>query len=566
MFYLEIRIKYVIMKNLFLSFFIVLFSNIALFASESNVIDLTKSNWEYRWGDSPFEKSIPLWTKDDINSNKWQKISFPSNPSNREGKSNVWYRVKLPDSLTPNPHFYVYSIDIISEVYLKGKKVYSFGEFDEKGKGKFAGWPWHMFPLPLDSAGEYLYFRVYSNYHDIGLFGEIYVASKAYLLERFLEHDISKIMVSSVSIFVSVIFLLSFLSKFKRVELFILGLLFFTQGLNVLLSVKVLQLYLFYPLLNQFLLAISFFFFPVGMAMYLDKTIKYKLPFNIVRRIWQIHLLYILGAIIGTYLGYFEIPSTYAYFDILYYFITLPILTIAMIYFFFKGDNQIKLITTSFLIISLYWVYSYLIAYQILPWEEYPSDVAVFLCLLLLSYSIVKNLNYTIELEDEKGELSVLSSTDYLTKLYNRREIDVILNNNENLFKRYKDEFSLILLDIDDFKNINDTHGHLNGDKFLIEFGAILSKCTRETDFVCRWGGEEFLIICSKTNKDEALILAENLRNTIDKYQFELIGHKTASLGVSTYKELDSITELLSRADDAMYVAKTNGKNRVRFE
>ena len=553
------------MKNFFFLLFLIFFSNINSFADESHMIDLSKADWEYRLGDSPFEKNIPLWTKNDTSSNEWEKISFPSNPSNRDGKTNIWYRVKLPDVLIPNPHFYVYSIDIIAEVYLKSEKIYNFGEFDEKGVGEYKGWPWHMFPLPSSSPGEYLYFRIYSNYHDIGLFGEINIASKGYLFEKFLGHDIPKIMVSSVSIFVSVIFLLSFLLKFKRVELFILGSLFFTQGLNILLSVKVLQLYFFFPLLSQFILAISFFFFPVGMAMYLDKTIKYKLPFNIVRRIGEIHLLYILGSCLGLYFGLFEIPSTYFYFDILYYFITLPILTICMIYFFFKGDNRIKLITSSFLIISLYWVYSYLIAYQILPWVEYPSDIAVFLCLLLLSYSIVKNINYTIELENEKGKLSILSSTDYLTKLYNRREIDVLLKNKENLFKRYQDDFSLILLDIDDFKIINDKHGHLVGDDFLIEFGSILTKFTRETDFVGRWGGEEFLVICSKTNKEDALILAENLRNTIDKYQFDLIGHKTASLGVSTYKENDTITELLSRADDAMYVAKTNGKNRIRF-
>ena len=83
-----------------------------------------------------------------------------------------------------------------------------------------------MFSIPDDSAGEYLYFRVFSNYLDIGLWGEVLLASKGYLLENFLDYDIPKIMVGSVSVFVAVIFLLSFLSKFIRVELFILGLLF----------------------------------------------------------------------------------------------------------------------------------------------------------------------------------------------------------------------------------------------------------------------------------------------------------------------------------------------------
>ncbi len=222
----------------------------------------------------------------------WNKIAYPSNPPNRGSKTNIWYRVKLPDKLPQNPHFYVFSFDILPEVYFQGKKIYKFGEINDKGTGDFAGWPWHMFKVPKDSAGEYLYFRIYSNYLDIGFFGEILISSKGELIERFLEKDITKLMIGSISIFVSVLFLLSFLSKFKRIEMFILGLLFLTQGLNIICSVKILQIYLYYPLLNQFILAGSFFFFPVGIALFMDKTITLKVKFNLIKRIWQIHLLY----------------------------------------------------------------------------------------------------------------------------------------------------------------------------------------------------------------------------------------------------------------------------------
>jgi hypothetical protein len=158
------------------------------------------------------------------------------------------------------------------------------------------------------------------------------------------------------------------------------------------------------------------------MAMFMDKVIPYKVPFNIIKRIWQIHLIYLLGAVFGSLFGFYSIVSTYKYFDIFYNFISLPILTIFMVYFFFKGDRQIKIITFSFLIISLYWVYSSLIAYGLVEWKEYPSDIAIFICLLFLSYSIIDKLNYTKELEEAKEELTILSSTDYLTKLYNRKK------------------------------------------------------------------------------------------------------------------------------------------------
>lgn len=295
----------------------------------------------------------------------------------------------------------------------------------------------------------------------------------------------------------------------------------------------------------------------------MDKSIQTKVPFNIIGKIWKIHLFFLAGAIFGPLLGLFNLSSTYEVFDIFYNFITLPILTIYVIYFFFKGNKETKIITFSFFIISLYWIYSSLIAAGLVPWEEYPTDIAVFLCLILLSYSMVNKLNYTQELEEAKEELTQLIKTDYLTKLYNRQAIDTVLKNNENMFKRYGDVFSVILLDLDDFKKINDTYGHLVGDKVLIQTASILKTFTRQTDIVGRWGGEEFIIICPKTNTDQAFSLAQNLRDKISSYLFETAGNCCASFGVTSIKENDQMNELLSRVDEAMYQAKSKGKNTV---
>lgn len=546
------------MRKLFILFILAFYS----FAAQ---IDLSKAQWEYKWGDSPFENNIPLWTNDKADDSSWQTIDFPSNPPNRNNQTNVWYRVKLPDILPSDPNLYIVSVDLITEVYFENKKIYQFGEFDQNGKGNFIGWPWHLIPLSSNYAGKYLYFRIYSNYHDIGLWGEILLTSKGNLLEKMLSTDLTKIIVGSISIFVSILFLLSFISRFKRIELSVLGLLFLTQGLNVLFSTKIIEIYFYYPMLKQYILAFAFFFFPVGIALFMDKSIVSKVPFNLIKKIWQIHLIYLLGTIFGSILGLFELPSTYEFFDIFYNFITLPILTIFVIYYFFKGNKETKIITFSFFIISLYWIYSTLIAAGLVPWEEYPTDIAVFLCLILLSYSMVNKLNYTRELEEAKEELTKLSITDYLTKLHNRKEIDRVLQNNENTFKRYGDVFSVILLDLDDFKKVNDTYGHLVGDKVLIETATLLKTFTRQTDIVGRWGGEEFIFICPKTNLEEAFTLAQNLRDKLSSHQFETIGNKCASFGVTAFKENDSISELLSRVDDAMYLAKTKGKNRVEI-
>jgi diguanylate cyclase (GGDEF)-like protein len=544
---------------------ILLFFIFSLFANESKEIDLSKAKWEYRFGDSPFENNIPLWSIEKNDQNLWKEIKFPSNPPNRNNQTNVWFRVKVPDILPNDPYLYIVSIDLITQVYYESKQIYHFGEFDKEGKGKFKGWPFYMIPLANDASGKYLYFRIYSNYTDIGFWGEILVSSKVDIFEKLLKNDLPNIIVGSISIFVSILFLLTFLSKIKRLELLILGLLFLTQGLNVFFSSKIIEIYLHFPLFKQYILAIAYFFFPLGMALFMDKSINYKVPFNLIKRIWQFHLIYIFGAIFGSIFGFFILPTAYEYFDIFYNFITLPILTIFMIYFFIIGDKQIRIITFSFLVISLYWLYSTLIAAGLVPWEEYPSDIAVFICLLLLSHSMVIKLTYTRELEEAKEELTILSSTDYLTKLNNRKEIDSLLKLNEEIYINCKDDFSLILLDIDDFKMVNDTYGHLVGDDVLINISNILSKFTRKTDSVGRWGGEEFIIICPRTNLEEASNLAEKLRDKISKYQFYKVGNKTASFGVVCYKEDDSLNELLARVDDAMYLAKSKGKNRVEI-
>ena len=180
------------MKKLLILLFLSFFSLINSFANELNIIDLSKAKWEYRWGDSPFENNIPSWTTQKDKTSQWQKIAYPSNPPKRDGKTNVWYRVKLPATLTKDPYVYISSIDLIAQAYIKGKQIYHFGEFDKEGKGQFKGWPWHMFSLPGNVQGEYLYFRVYSYYLDVGLFGEILISSKGNIIEKILRNDISR--------------------------------------------------------------------------------------------------------------------------------------------------------------------------------------------------------------------------------------------------------------------------------------------------------------------------------------------------------------------------------------
>lgn len=175
-------------------------------------------------------------------------------------------------------------------------------------------------------------------------------------------------------------------------------------------------------------------------------------------------------------------------------------------------------------------------------------------------YGIIEDI--TLQ-EEQRKELEKLSQTDKLTGLYNRLKLDQALKIEVNRMKRQNTPLSVIIMDIDMFKEINDSFGHLVGDKVIEQVAALLKTNTRTIDVIGRWGGEEFLIICPNTKLDEAKELAEKLRRCIESFSFDTVKTETASFGVSEFKSDDNITSFVNRADKALYKAKDNGRNRV---
>jgi len=163
----------------------------------------------------------------------------------------------------------------------------------------------------------------------------------------------------------------------------------------------------------------------------------------------------------------------------------------------------------------------------------------------------------------DKKKIEKLSITDQLTQLYNRHKLEESFMIEISRVKRYKDSLSMILLDIDHFKSVNDKYGHDIGDETLKSISQILTKSVRITDIVGRWGGEEFILIVPNTNLEQTKLLAEKIRKVVEVYSFKEIGHITVSLGISTFFIDDTKESLVKRADEALYRAKKNGRNRV---
>jgi len=166
----------------------------------------------------------------------------------------------------------------------------------------------------------------------------------------------------------------------------------------------------------------------------------------------------------------------------------------------------------------------------------------------------------------ERESLTALSSTDQLTGLCNRYKFEELFEFERNQSLRYKTDLSIILLDIDHFKSVNDTYGHNVGDKVLKELVLTFKKSIRSSDVAVRWGGEEFIVITPKTTLEQAQQLAETIRQTVKCTAYSKVGHLTISIGVASFEKTDNLKSLVQRADNALYRAKKLGRDNIQIE
>ncbi|WP_374343114.1 diguanylate cyclase [Azonexus sp.] len=162
-----------------------------------------------------------------------------------------------------------------------------------------------------------------------------------------------------------------------------------------------------------------------------------------------------------------------------------------------------------------------------------------------------------------RKELELAASRDHLTGLWNRRQFLHLLDNARAQKRRYDVDYSLMLLDADHFKSVNDRYGHDAGDEVLVLLARALEARVRETDTVCRWGGEEFIVLLPQTDLENAALLAESLRRSVEQIRVPHLPPVTVSIGVAQHCASETGDSLIKRADEALYQAKAAGRNRV---
>ena len=200
----------------------------------------------------------------------------------------------------------------------------------------------------------------------------------------------------------------------------------------------------------------------------------------------------------------------------------------------------------------------FVLASLVLVYIIYVTELAIYRSNLLLYKKEIKEKEYIQKLRQ-------MADKDTLTQLYNRRRIDEIITKEIAIAKRYNTSLCLAIIDIDFFKNVNGTYGHNIGDITLVTFAKELSRLLRQTDYIARWGGEEFVILFTHTSLNDAAKKCQELRKAIKKTKFQSVPELTCSIGLTDGTNKQNIDEFVEKADDALYKAKEYGRDRVEI-
>lgn len=562
--------------------------------------------WEFYWEDLPkTETGDFLWPGNNNRQDReWSSIEFPSNPPLRDGKKIVWYRVQLPDRQFRDPTLFITSIDINAEFFIDEEKIYSFGTINAAGEGSFVGWPIQVIELPKDFVGKLLYIRVYSNYRDIGLWGDIYIGEGKDILRGLFQKGIIGLSVLIVSALIGIVFFILYIINKNQKTLIYLAILSFALSLRVFGG---LSLHLFpasNPMMWEYLDIVTILLIPVCITLILHTIVsgRYAKATSIL---WKGFVVFGILIVFLLIFGMLQLTTAYFLTDLSSF---IGVLGLGYISFQNgrRGTMEQKLISINFLVMAALVVYSFFMSYGLLPWVYEFDYIMVFQFSLGMAlilgrrfFMLVETLrkqsfrlgdiNKELErlvakrteeieearveleeanraLEEERNTLRITSVTDGLTGLYNRTYIDETYRQEIREAVRYGRAFSLALFDIDHFKKVNDEHGHLVGDSVLKSISLLFKKVLRETDIAGRYGGEEFIILFPNTEENDAKAVCERLRKEVESLVWiEGPERVTISGGVASYQHGSVSTEemIIRNADKNLYMAKESGRNMV---
>ena len=566
-----------------------LLPNLAIADSGTSEPQVLRGDWSYAWGDLPKDPDSGNWL---YQAADWQAIDFPENLPDRGKHDIAWARVDLPSGNWRDPYLFISSVDLSVEVFHDDQKIYQFGNIDANGQSDFQGWPWHVFRLPDNYAEQPLYFRIASNYSWIGLSGQVAIGNQFNLLDDVYRKGMTGLAFIIIMLLVGVIStVMGIIKKDKRVA-FATGLLSFNLALMMFSENELSQVILFEPLLWRYIAAFSYFLIPGFLAIIVLSWLKHKPPL-MAKLVLGVTLLFTLSVALLSIFTSFNFINAYPYFDVLFIVLVFALLSGCIRQFYREGVTG-NLMTFGIMALFIALIMDMLSAHALIPWIGRAGQWGlIFFSLAALTIYFVRDWQQqralhtltqelesqvrirTAQLQESQNKLEKLAREDYLTKLLNRRAFtEQALTEVANAV-RHQRPISLLLFDLDHFKEVNDEYGHSVGDLVLKEVAAVSKEVCRHGELICRYGGEEFVILLHATDAAQATLLANRLHRALGDIEIQEAGQRikiTASFGLISIDCTDPtkatpehiVDSLLCAADKMMYEVKITGRDGVK--
>lgn len=376
---------------------LLLISGIALAAAPEQAEDLTQSTWQYQWGD--FAVTDPAFAQ----SENWRAIDYPANPEDRLGRQYIWFKTTLPEAYVHNPVIYATSINLTVAAYLDGEKIYQFGEVNAADSPSFKGWPWHAMPLPENYAGKTLALKIFSDYTDIGFWGDLWLVDRSDLQLNLLKTGIADLIIAAFSLLLALMALLFTTVRRNSQDFLYLGLFALVTAGTLLGENLSVQLIIDAPLLQRYVAAFSYFAMPVFLAMLLSHWCQQR------DRRWFLTLAGLHGifwsvALALSLTGLFNLAIFYPMFDVLLLGSALAMLILARRHYAQLSHEQ-KLVMLAFVLFAVFLFVDMLIAHSLLPWIDFPMGLGALLFTMIVA---AVSMHHYKQMQDELHEMNLL--------------------------------------------------------------------------------------------------------------------------------------------------------------
>ncbi|OUS29765.1 hypothetical protein A9Q99_08015 [Gammaproteobacteria bacterium 45_16_T64] len=553
--------------------------------------------WQYHWGDLPRIETTGKWS---FAGEQWLPSAVPNYFPGREQENIVWLKVDIPKGQWRDPYLFIASVDLTMQVFHQGRMIYHFGEINEQGESRFEGWPWHSIRLPEDYQEHPLYFRIYSYYQDIGLSGEVAVGERFDLLEETYRRGVTGLSFMLVVLLVGVITTaMGTIKKDRRVAVST-GVLSFDLALMMFAENELSQVVWFEPLVWRYVAAFCYFLVPVFLSIIVISWLRKEAPNDKPQRIskvaygvFALSVGFVVGVAVLSAFTPFNFVNAYPHFDVLFIVMVLSLMIGCYRRFKSLGAPGV-LMAFGILALFVSLILDMLSAHGMILWIGHAGQwgLVLFSIASLMVYLVqdwrqqisldmlTQHLEHEVEmrtsdLQQSQRELERLAKEDPLTELLNRRAFTALATSRISDAIRENSNISLLLFDIDHFKEINDLYGHCVGDTVLTEIAKVTKSSCRDNDVICRYGGEEFVILLSQTDTINAEILATRVSTAIKNLDIQAENkmiHVTASFGLISLPVIaakvsqsgDILERLLIAADKLMYEVKSSGRDGIK--